>query len=80
MFLISLPSITAELKVPLVSGEDGDRGGGLDILHSRLGNAEVSRVLLLGGDVPAVDLGHHSPHVAALVADVLEWMKVSLVP
>ena len=62
---------------PLVSGVDGDSSGGLDVLHSRLGNAEVARVLLLGGDGPPPDLGHHGPHVTALVADVLECIIIS---
>ena len=56
----------------LLSSVDDDCSGGLDVLHHQLGDAEISRVLLLGGDGPAVDLGHDGPQVAALMADVLE--------
>ena len=52
----------------------------MDVIDDALGDAEVSRVFLLGDDGPPIDLGHHSPEVATLVADILELMKISLLP
>ena len=61
----------------LVSCEDGNSTGRLDVIHCGLGYAEVPRVFLLGGDGPPINLGHHRPLVATLVADVLELQMVS---
>ena len=61
----------------LVSSKDGNSSGGLDVIHSGLGYAEVPRVFLLGGDGPPINLGHHGPGVAALIADVLQLTMIS---
>merc|ERR1719278_696084 len=68
---ISIQHIATAKSELLVSREDGNSSGGLDVVHSGLGYAEVPRVFLLGGDGPPIDLGHHAPGVAALIADVL---------
>ena len=77
MPIINAIYIATVKSVLLVSGVDDDSSGRLDVLHTDLGNAEVSRVFLLGDDGPPIDLGHHRPAVATLLADALELKMIS---
>ena len=59
-----------------VSGVDDGERAGLDVVHHGLGDDEVSRVLLLGGDGSTSKLGHLIPGVTSFVANVLGLRKI----